>query len=68
MISNVSCSTVNISSYRLDRSIAAITNTIRAIKEETEKEDGPDFTPAKPEVDVFDDAQLRDLFALLLTD
>ncbi|MCK8782680.1 ATP-binding protein [Rhizobium sp. NTR19] len=58
----------DIPSDRLDWSIAAITERIQAIREETEKEDGPDFTPPKPEVDVFDDAQLRDLFALLLTD
>lgn len=52
----------------LEDAIAVITSRIRAIEEGAEKEDGPDFTPAKPEVDVFNDVQLRDLFASLLTD
>ena len=56
----------SIPSDRLDQAIAAITDRIRAIEEEADKEDGPDFMPAKPEVDVFDDEQLRDLFASLL--
>lgn len=58
----------SVPSGMLEDAIAAITNRIRAIEDEAEKEDGPDFTPARPEIDVFNDAQLRDLFASLLTD
>lgn len=58
----------NVPSSKLEKAIDAINDRIRAIEEEAVKEDGPDFTSPKAEVDAFDDNQLRGLFATLLTD
>jgi hypothetical protein len=50
----------------LDRAIGIITDRIQVIREEASQEEGPSFEPPKKDEDVFDDVQLRDLFASLL--
>ncbi|MEZ2212366.1 hypothetical protein, partial [Sinorhizobium sp. CB7] len=51
---------------RLAIAITAIQDRISAIAEEASDDQGPSFTPAKDDKDIFGDEQLRDLFTSLL--